>query len=460
VAASLTRSRCEPALALNKCRCPSAATTVLRCLSRRSRLARHLTISRKKCEKASVLESSSARRRRVLLGFTMVAVAWLAIKTTAEPDVSWDVLSYTALLLDAPGKSVADLHREAYETVARSVSEGEYAELTKTSPYRTATATDPRFFYREIEGYRHRPLYIAAARFARAVFGLGPFEAIFFVSRATFVAFSLVFAWVASRVLSPPFAVLLSLGVPLSAPFLEAARLASPDMIATLALFLAVWSLLRRRISEFVAFGIAVAAMRPEHLLLLLPIACHLIVSEPKEVERRRAWTVAIGLSVGLLGVAFFARSQAHGFSGLAHLRHSLVERTLDADALRLPISPGEYLTALWRGLWGGYSYRPPHLLTALLLALGALWKLRPSGARSEADAALSQRLYRTIWLLLGSAIGLALLHPQLIDRYYLPHLSLLGLLVPLAFADGLALGGPFAMVTPVPSDAARSAAK
>jgi hypothetical protein len=100
----------------------------------------------------------------------IAAVTVLAILLTSTPEVSWDFLPYTAIVLEAPEKSYRDVHRETYAAVSEFVSPGDFWALTTISEYRKATQRDPLLFARQLEGYRQRPLFIALVRVARAAF--------------------------------------------------------------------------------------------------------------------------------------------------------------------------------------------------------------------------------------------------------------------------------------------------
>src|SRR5205814_2357907 len=110
-----------------------------------------------------------------------------------------------------------------------------------------------------------------------------------------------------SLLVEPPLAALVALGLPLSPPFLEAARMAAPDTLSTLAVFLSFWSTMRRRWSEALAFGIAVSFVRPDQLILLVPVVCHWILTDRGFEDRRRPRMLAGGFAVACLGMGFWA---------------------------------------------------------------------------------------------------------------------------------------------------------
>jgi hypothetical protein len=198
----------------------------------------------------------------VLLFFTATVTAAAIL----FPLVQWDMIAYVATILE---KTVSDpqlLHEQVYRTVQGAVSHGEFLVLTEDRPYRAVQYSDPAAFYSMLGFYRVKWLYIEAIS-AMAQF-LPPVSAIRAVSAISAAGVGLtVLAWLAwaGRLSWAP----LAMAVLMVTGYGYVARLATPDIFASLLFFIGVLAYLRR-FEPLVAIGLFCSFLaRPDHLAFL-----------------------------------------------------------------------------------------------------------------------------------------------------------------------------------------------
>lgn len=198
----------------------------------------------------------------ILLFFTATVTAAAIL----FPLVQWDMIAYVATILE---KTISDpqlLHERVYQTVQSAVSHGEFLVLTEDRPYRAVQYSDPAAFYSMLGFYRVKWLYIEAIS-ALSQF-LPPVSAIRLVSAISAAGVGLtVLAWLAwaGRLAWAP----LAIAVLMVTGYGYVARLATPDIFASLFFFIGVLAYLRR-FEPLVALGLFCAFLaRPDHLAFL-----------------------------------------------------------------------------------------------------------------------------------------------------------------------------------------------
>lgn len=198
--------------------------------------------------------------------FLLVFTATVTAAAILFPLVQWDMIAYVATILE---KTISDpqvLHEQVYRTVQGAVSHGEFIVLTEDRPYRAVQYSDPAAFYSMLGFYRVKWLYIEAIS-ALSQF-LPPVSAIRAVSAISAAGVGLtVLAWLASagRLAWAP----LAAAVLMITGYGYVARLATPDVFASLFFFIGVLAYLRR-FEPLVALGFFCAFLaRPDHLAFI-----------------------------------------------------------------------------------------------------------------------------------------------------------------------------------------------
>lgn len=237
------------------------------------------------------------------LVFLVLGVVWLG-----KRDHEWDLLAYSACVLELSESDPALVHREVYALVDAEVPSAEAEALRSKNEYRARLTSDPEAFAAQLPFYRGRLVYIGALAAATAVVG-SPIDAAFLVSWLSGVAVLLaLWRWLTWRGSAGAAVVLGNLLVLTAVGFwFKTPIKATPD--ALMAAFL-VWGALlvletRRAMLGALLLALAVAT-RADAIVLagsLLVVACLPLTSGP----RLSRGALATGLVLST--VAFLASS-------------------------------------------------------------------------------------------------------------------------------------------------------
>lgn len=182
------------------------------------------------------------------------------------PDSNWDMLAYTATVLEPEFEDITELHRQTYDLVRQNVSEGEYVELTQNQPYRIRQANDPEAFGTMFGFYRLKILYLETARLLTGF--MDPVQALRAISMVSAVAMGgILLLWLArARLLEYGPLVVAFLVL---ADFPYSAQLLSPDLFASVFVVLAGYLYLERLDTAAAASLLAAFLVRPDHLAFI-----------------------------------------------------------------------------------------------------------------------------------------------------------------------------------------------
>lgn len=246
-------------------------------------------------------------RRSSACVFTVV-LALLVAHAARHPRYEWDLLGYVGVVLSWSASEV-DVQPRTYAALAQVAPETAVRELSSSSPYRATVASDARAFHEQLGFYRGRLGYTLPIG-ALAQLGLSPVRAAFLVSLLGAVLSAVVvFAWCAQR--APPWSALgLAWLILLASGWLETARLATPDALATGCVLLGAWCLVERQRAGRAALAfLAAVATRPDAALLVLALWWGARLPRPTHAWRgwrRYELVPLVVLALVLLGGARF----------------------------------------------------------------------------------------------------------------------------------------------------------
>ncbi|HEY0434058.1 MAG TPA: hypothetical protein VGC95_09310, partial [Chitinophagaceae bacterium] len=220
-------------------------------------------------------------------------VLLMAVYCYLRPLYNWDALPYGYIVLSMQGRSAGSAHREVYKTLDRQVPPLPARALADSSnKYRWKMAADPEAFRAQLPFYTVKPLYLLTI-YLSFVAGLPLFDAVHLASVVAFAGIAILLIIGMKKFTSAWVAATISLCLVLSPPFIEAAKLSSPDALSALFLLLGMNALAgaRHRTSMVVFFALAILT-RPDNLIAAM-ILC---AFEWKSLRLTRASFTAIML--------------------------------------------------------------------------------------------------------------------------------------------------------------------
>jgi hypothetical protein len=212
----------------------------------------------------------------VLLLFFSVAVFTLAA-SVFRPYHNWDMIMYIAAAKSFEERDVKSLHTFTYEQLRYSVSKVEYKQLVQDS-YREAISKDPSAFGEQLPFYQIRPLYTGSIYLLYKT-GIDISFATHIISGVA-VVLALFFLYLMSvsllnksLIYSIPLLVLV-FNVP------DLARYSTPDGMAFLAIILAAYLYLKKRIQQLLIFLPTMLFIRTDLILFTIPLLLLIVVCE------------------------------------------------------------------------------------------------------------------------------------------------------------------------------------
>ncbi|WP_417695496.1 hypothetical protein [Roseibium sp.] len=198
----------------------------------------------------------------VLLVFTAMTMAVV----TVYPQSNWDMLAYTATVLEDQIDDPVSLHDKAYELVRNDISEGAYLTLTEDRGYRVRQANDPAAFASMMGFYDLKLGYVETAKFLARF--TDPVTALRWISTASAALTGLILLrWLARYKAMAAGPVVVSLL--LLCAFGPTAALLSPDLYASAFLLLCFYLYCEKQDIGAALCLLAALLIRPDHLAFI-----------------------------------------------------------------------------------------------------------------------------------------------------------------------------------------------
>lgn len=344
-------------------------------------------------------------------GILGVFILMTAAVVQIFPVSNWDMLAYTAVVLEPGTDDVVALHRQAYDLVQDNVSEGEFVILTEDRPYRVHQASNAEAFHTMLGFYRLKVLYVETARLLSGL--TGPVEALRMISLLSVIAIGFVLlVWLArtgTLMYGPVVVAFLMLST-----FGYAALLITPDLYATFFLLLAAFFYLEKLDIPAALALIAAFFTRPDHLAFIGVFFVFAAIYGPGRWIQTGCFTVCLAIYV------WITRGSDHP-GWWIHMWFTHIEYAPTLKGFNPPFSLGTYLEMLVRS-----TVRSLMNFTwiALLFALVLFF------AKCIAADRLDLRSRVLLYGVFASICAKYLVFPHYETRFYLPYLVIMGMIL------------------------------
>jgi hypothetical protein len=207
-------------------------------------------------------------RFAVRIGTAAFGLYVLLVAATAiiMPYANWDMIPYLAVAEENRFPDARQLHDYAYSTIKAGVTAEQYAALTTNDPYRVHMAADPEAFRSMLSMYRIKFLYAETLSALSHV--MSPVAAIRAVAVFSALAFGgIVLLWLHAEgalALAP-----LVGAVMIVAGFSDAARIGTPDLLASVAMLGGTFAYARKREAAAALLLFLAYLIRPDNLAFL-----------------------------------------------------------------------------------------------------------------------------------------------------------------------------------------------
>lgn len=341
-------------------------------------------------------------------------VIYHAYASFKDPLYNWDILPYSAIVLQHEFNDAQLVHDRTYEYVQSAIPAEKYQLLIDSnSPYRDATFKDPYLFNSELKFYSVKPIYVAAVLFFYKI-GFSLPSATILPGCISLILISVILLVWTSGLINKMVASIFCIFF-LQLPFImESARLSSPDMLNALFLFSGSYFLLVRKknIPAFILFCAAVLT-RPDSGLFIVLLMSFLFFQ--KRIQREYTWSlVIITISMVLLLVYHFSFPVDSLFSNFKP-----AERLqLNNRGNLFPM----YIESYWRGL-PDLNYTCLYFLIVGLITLSLIIKL-------ILNEKFKDHFNFIIPFVLFHCISFYLIHPAPDDRFFITDYLLAFILV------------------------------
>ena len=366
------------------------------------------------------LYGAACRIYRPLRNWIGAAVLALLVITTAAvvhvfPISNWDMIAYTATILEPETADPVELHDRSYELLKENVSPGEFLTLTRDRDYRIRQFEDPRAFSTMLGFYRLKVLYIETARLLTGF--VDPVKALRLISLGSALAVGAVLMlWLArtgALMYGPVVAALLVLS-----SFGEAAALLSPDLYASVFLLLAAFLYLERQDIAAALSLIAAFFIRPDHLAFIGVFFVFALIYGPGRWVMTACFAVCLAVYVWLT-----SNSDHPGW--WVHLWFTHVEYVPTLEGFDPAFSVAVYLKMLVRSTVRSIMNQT---WLALLFAQVLFF------ARVIDPAKLSERTKVLLYGMFASICAKYLVFPHFETRFYFPYLMAMAMILLIAW--------------------------
>ncbi|WP_346893110.1 hypothetical protein [uncultured Roseibium sp.] len=357
---------------------------------------------------------------RPLRSWMGAAVLALLVITTAAvvhvfPVSNWDMVAYTASILEPEIADPVELHDTSYELLKKNVSPGEFLTLTQDRDYRIRQYEDPRAFSTMLGFYRLKVLYIETARVLTRF--VDPVQALRLISIGSALAVGAVLMlWLARNgalMYGPVVAGLLVLS-----SFGASAALLSPDLYASVFILLAAYFYLERQDIGAALALIVAFFIRPDHLAFIGVFFVFAWIYGPGR------WVMTACFAICLAGYVWLTSGSDHP-GWWIHLWFTHVEYVPTLEGFHPPFSVLIYLKMLVRSTVRSIMHEN---WLALLFAQVLFF------AKVIDPAILSERTKALLYGMFASICAKYLVFPHFETRFYFPYLMAMAMIMLIAW--------------------------
>ena len=327
-----------------------------------------------------------------------------------RPFYNWDMLPYTALILQTDQYSIKEAHDLAYQLTGENVPAENYRQLTDSSHvYRNRMLNNAQAFEKELPFYVVKPLYIGLCYLSYKA-GISLPQSTLVPSFISYLLIGLLLFYWLSLYLRLPVTFLIALLIMVSPPLTEVAKTSSPDCLSALLLSGAFYFIIEKPSLQnaFILLVLSVFA-RLDNALTFFLILC-IIFFSGKWYRK-----ISVRLFIGLLGllvlcyllVGFFASQ--YGWSVFFY--NDFANRLHPVYGMDGQFSVGNYFRLMYEHVLSGIRYSHLALFMAMLvLSLG-----KPVYSK---ELSFEQLFSLSIPLILFIRF---ILFPDISDRFYIP---------------------------------------
>lgn len=350
-------------------------------------------------------------------GILALLIVMTAAVAYVYPNSNWDMIAYTASILESRIQDPVELHKQTYDLVRDNISEGEFLTLTQDREYRIRQYEDPRAFMTMLGFYRLKLVYIETARALTAF--TDPVMAQRYIAIGSILAIGAVLMmWLARNgalMYGPIVAALLVLAM-----FGETAMVLSPDLYGSVFLFLAAFLYLERQ--DWLAALMLILAFftRPDHLAFIGVFFVFAALYGPGR------WIMTGCFAICFAGYIWLTQDASHP-GWWVHLWFSHVEFVPTLEGFHPPFSIFMYLQMLVRS-----TVRS--LIESTWLAL--LFSQVIFFAKAIDPTLLKDRTKVLLYGIFTSMCAKYLVFPHFETRFYFPYLILIGMILLIAWKD------------------------
>lgn len=313
----------------------------------------------------------------LVAGLLLVA----AIVLARRPYYNWDMFPYMAIIMANPGEPFVQTHQRVYAEAKSHMPRQDFEAISARQP---ELREDAAAFQDILRYHTIKPGYTGIAKLLYTL-GIHPLAATWLPSIGSYFLLGLLLFWWSRRHAPASAAAMFTFVIALAPPLIDLARYSSPDMLCALVSAAGLVLILTDKTSWGVALMTTAILVRPDAVLLLVPVVFVVAWRRLLPYWQAGAW-LAAGM---ILTVYLFGDLSVVG------------EYTFAA------YNTGERLTLFRQGLpTMAASYTVPMIIAAFVILLyRRSWDL----------------ISLLVWAALVSILIRYLLHPFIEDRFHLP---------------------------------------
>jgi hypothetical protein len=370
---------------------------------------------------AKIFRTAAALYRPARHWIGAAALALFMLMTAAVvhvyPQADWDMIAYTANILEGDIEDPVELHERTFGIVKENITPGEYLTLTQDRPYRIRQAEDPAAFSTMLGFYRLKLLYVETAKLLTKY--MNPVEALRLISVGSVLAIGAVLlVWLARNgalMHGPAVIALLVLS-----SFGATAGQQTPDLYTSVFLILAAFLYLEKQDLAAALALVAAFLVRPDHLAFIGVFFVFAALYGPGRWVMTSCFAVCFAIYIWL------TRDATHP-GWWVHMWFSHVEYVPTLEGFDPPFSIAVYLQMLVRNIVRSLINQT---WLALLFAQVLFFAMVINPSR------LSERVRVLLYGVFTSICAKFVVFPHYDTRFYLPYLVVMGMILLVAWND------------------------
>lgn len=219
----------------------------------------------------SFTQAAGSKRLLDRLAVTFFAVVCLAISAYAlvRPDYNWDMVAYVATALEDRHSDPVELHAETWKLISQRASESQLYALQYGNPYNLNQWQNPADFQSQLSMYRVKVGYIAMLRALEPAVGLVNAAMLLSILPSLALGAFCVYWLAREGALQGAFVLAPMLVL---ADYAHMTTAVVPDMLVSLASFVAIYLLLRKRDLAACALLFGSVFLRPDNIILVFAL--------------------------------------------------------------------------------------------------------------------------------------------------------------------------------------------